>query len=99
MKLKPQDLEKITSVTLEHYDERAADFWEGTRDHDVTQNIEALLQAIEGDPPFTVLDFGCGPGRDLKVFVERGHVAVGLEGSASFAAMAREYSGCTVWQQ
>jgi len=99
MKLKPQDLAKIANVTLAHYNQRAEDFWRGTRDHDVSQNIAALLQAIEGDPPFTILDFGCGPGRDLKAFAERGHVAVGLEGAADFAAMARAHSGCEVWQQ
>jgi hypothetical protein len=65
MKLNPQELEKIASLTLDHYNERAEDFWQGTRDHDVKQNIAALFQWIEGKPPFTILDFGCGPGRDL----------------------------------
>ena len=97
--MEPQDLEGITRVTLEHYDQRAEDFWQGTRDHDVVQNMSALLDAITVEPPFTILDFGCGPGRDLKAFADRGHVAVGLEGSAQFAAMAREYSACEVWQQ
>ena len=99
MKLNPQDLEKITDLTLEHYNERAEDFWEGTRDHNVSQNIAAMLQCIEGEPPFTILDFGCGPGRDLKVFAELGHIAVGLEGATHFAAMARAHSGCEVWGQ
>jgi SAM-dependent methyltransferase len=99
MKLYPQDLQKITHLTLEHYNQHAEEFWEGTRDHDVSQNIEALLRHIVGEPPFTMLDFGCGPGRDLKVFAERGHIAIGLEGAAHFAAMARAHSGCEVWQQ
>ncbi len=93
MKLNPQDLEKITDLTLDHYNERAEDFWEGTRDHNVSQNIAAILQCIEGEPPFTILDFGCGPGRDLKVFAELGHIAVGLEGATHFAAMARAVAG------
>ena len=80
-----QDPEKIAAVTLDHYNRHAEDFREGTRDHDVSQNIEALLQAIEGEPPFAILDFGCGPGRDLKAFAELGHVAVGLEGAARLA--------------
>src|SRR6266571_7392056 len=84
MKLKPQDLEKITDLTLRHYNEYAEYFWEGTRDHNVSQNIAALLQSIEGEPPYTILDFGCGPGRDLKVFAELGHVAIGLEGAEHF---------------
>ena len=58
MKLNPQDLEKITDLTLSHYNERAEDFWEGTRDHDVNQNITALLQCIKSEPPYTILDFG-----------------------------------------
>ncbi|MDQ3261456.1 MAG: class I SAM-dependent methyltransferase [Pseudomonadota bacterium] len=99
MKLNLQDLQKIADLTLEHYNQRAEDFWEGTRDHDVSQNIEALLLALEGKPPFVILDFGCGPGRDLKVFADLGHVAIGLEGAARSAAMARAYSGCEVWQQ
>jgi SAM-dependent methyltransferase len=99
MKLNPQDLEKIADLTLEHYNQRAEDFWEGTRDHNVSQNIEALLQTIEGSKPFAILDFGCGPGRDLKVFAELGHLAIGLEGAARFVEMARAYSGCVVWQQ
>jgi SAM-dependent methyltransferase len=93
------DLEKIADLTLEHYNRRAEDFWEGTRDHDVSQNIEALLRTIEGDPPFAILDFGCGPGRDLKALAELGHIAVGLEGAARLAVMARAHSGGEVWQQ
>src|ERR1700722_3688293 len=99
MKLSPQELAKIADVTLSHYNQRAEDFWRGTRDHDVSQNIAALLQYISGPAPFTILDFGCGPGRDLKAFVDLGHVAVGLEGAAEFAAMARAFSSCGGWQQ
>ena len=99
MKLKPQELEEVATRTLAYYDQQAEDFFEGTRDHDVSQNIAALLQYIQGDFPFTILDVGCGPGRDLKVFREQGHIAVGLEGAVRFAEMARSYSGCEVWLQ
>ena len=58
-----------------------------------------MLQYLEGERPFTILDFGCGPGRDLKVFAELGHIAIGLEGAARFAEMAHAHSGCEVWQQ
>ncbi len=99
MKLNPQDLQQISDVTLGHYNVHAEDFREGTRGHDVSQNIEALLRTIEGEAPFALLDFGCGPGRDLKVLAELGHRAVGLEGAARLAEMARTHSGCEVWQQ
>jgi SAM-dependent methyltransferase len=94
----PQDLKAAASLTLEHYDKRATDFREGTRGHDVSQNIASLLHYIEDPSPFMILDFGCGPGRDLKAFQTLGHTAIGLEGSAAFAAMARE-EGFEVWQQ
>lgn len=99
MELHPRDLKDISVRTLGDYNRRADAFWEGTRDHDVSQNIAALLQHLGGGAPFTILDFGCGPGRDLKVFADLGHNAVGLEGAAHFAEMARAYSGCAVWQQ
>jgi SAM-dependent methyltransferase len=99
MPLTPEELEHVATATLAHYDEHAEAFWEGTRDHDVGQNIEALLRHLRGTPPFTLLDLGCGPGRDLKTFSALGHVAIGLEGSSRFASMARAHSGCEVWEQ
>jgi SAM-dependent methyltransferase len=99
MPLSAKDLAAISTGTLRFYDDRADQFWAGTRDHDVSQNVAVLLEHIAAEPPFTILDFGCGPGRDLVTFTKLGHVAVGLDGAARFAAMARAYSGCTVWQQ
>jgi SAM-dependent methyltransferase len=96
---KPHNLDAIADLTLQHYNQRAEAFWEGTRDHDVSQNIAAILRHMSGDPPFALLDFGCGPGRDLKAFAEAGHMAIGLEGAPRFAEMAREHSGCDVWLQ
>lgn len=85
--------------TLADYDQAAQRFREGTKDHDVSQNIAALLRHIPKKPPLRILDFGCGPGRDLREFTRLGHQAVGLDGSARFVAMARADSACEVWQQ
>ncbi|MFN0315507.1 MAG: class I SAM-dependent methyltransferase [Burkholderiales bacterium] len=94
-----QDLARIAEVTLQSYEERASDFWEGTKNHDVSQNVSALLAHITAPPPFVILDFGCGPGRDLKTFTALGHAATGLEGVLAFAEKARAYSQCEVWRQ
>jgi SAM-dependent methyltransferase len=99
MPIPAEALRQIAARTLAHYDRHAQSFWEGTRDHDVSQNIQALLQHIEGPAPFQVLDFGCGPGRDLMAFTALGHHAVGLEGSTELAALARQHSGCEVLEQ
>jgi SAM-dependent methyltransferase len=93
------DLRRISQVTLGHYDRSADRFWEGTKDHDVEQNVAALLRHIEGTPPFAILDLGCGPGRDLATFRALGHEPVGLDGAPRFVEMARAHSGCEVWHQ
>lgn len=93
------DLAGLARQTLEHYEQNAEDFREGTRDHDVSQNINALLRHITAPVPWHILDVGCGPGRDLRTFTQLGHVAVGLDGCERFVEMARADSGCEVWPQ
>jgi SAM-dependent methyltransferase len=95
----PDEPHSVAQRTLQYYNQRARPFREGTLDHDVRQNIDALLSRIRTAAPHTILDFGCGPGRDLRAFSQLGHVAIGLEGAAEFVAMARAGSGCEVWQQ
>lgn len=95
----PEDLKRIAAQTLAHYDQNAQGFWEGTRDHDVSQNIDAMLKYIDTASPLELLDFGCGPGRDLMSLTARGHRVTGLEGSAQLAALARAHSGCEVLEQ
>lgn len=89
----------LTRATLSHYDQQAAAFRDATRDHDVSENYAALLGAIVGPQPYTLLDFGCGPGRDLSHFAALGHHAVGLDGAAAFVEMARTATGCEVLHQ
>ncbi len=97
--LTTEQLAETSSITLGHYNQHADSFWEGTRDHDVSQNRDALLEQLHGQRSFRILDFGCGPGRDLKIFRDAGHEAIGLEGAERFVQLAREYSSCEVWHQ
>ena len=62
------------------------------------EHRRAAAARSKPQPPFAILDFGCGPGRDLQAFASRPR-AVGLDGAAPFVAMARAHSGCEVWQQ
>ncbi|QWE18323.1 class I SAM-dependent methyltransferase [Polynucleobacter corsicus] len=89
----------ISQKTIAHYDQNAVSYDEGTKNHDVSQNIDALLRAIKTEPPFHILDFGCGPGRDLQTFTKLGHVAIGLEGSQQAAQIAKTKSGCEILVQ
>ncbi len=91
--------ELISQKNIGHYDQNAVSYDEGTQGHDVSQNIDALLRAIKAKPPFHLLDFGCGPGRDLQTFTKLGHIAIGLEGSQRAAQIARMKSGCEILVQ
>jgi SAM-dependent methyltransferase len=92
-------LAETSTITLAHYNQHAESFWEGTRDHDVSQNRNALLENLIGPGPFRILDFGCGPGRDLRAFRDLGYDAIGLDGAERFVERARRYSGCEIWLQ
>ncbi|MCP4830150.1 MAG: class I SAM-dependent methyltransferase [Proteobacteria bacterium] len=98
-KLTEAQLAEIESVTLGHYSDNAESFWQGTRDHDVSQNYAALLNCFPKPQSLDILDLGCGPGRDLVYFQSMGHRPVGLDGSAAFCAMARANAGCKVLHQ
>ncbi len=90
--------DKLTHNTIHHYELSPQDFWEGTKDHDVSQNLDALCRNLPSVED-TVLDFGCGPGRDVKALIQRGKEVIGLDGCADFCQMARKYSGREIWQQ
>jgi SAM-dependent methyltransferase len=91
--------EETSTRTLQHYETHALEFRRGTLEHDVSQNVNALLGAIEGAAPYRILDFGCGPGRDLVTFKSLGHNPVGLDGCERFVEMARADAGVEVWHQ
>jgi SAM-dependent methyltransferase len=92
-------LRQISATTIGQYRAMATSYRDGTWNHDVRQNIQALLTAVTGPPPYRILDLGCGPGRDLVAFRDLGHVVVGLDACPEFVAMARAVSGCEVWQR
>ncbi len=94
-----EELNKIEKTTLRHYDVNAESFWEGTKDYNVTQNLEAFLSACVQGKSLDILDFGCGPGRDVKYFKALGHQPIGLDGSEEFCRLARDYTHCEVLQQ
>jgi SAM-dependent methyltransferase len=99
METQTESLVEIETTTLNHYNQNAESFWQGTKDHDVTQNYTAFMDALPQDQTLDILDFGCGPGRDVFYFKSLGHRAVGLDGSEVFCEMARTYTGCQILHQ
>jgi SAM-dependent methyltransferase len=98
-KIPKSQLSEIETITLGHYENNASSFWQGTKDHDVTQNYQKFLSQFSEKCALDILDFGCGPGRDLDYFQSLGHRPVGLDGSEAFCAMAQANSGCPVLHQ
>ena len=93
------DLEEIEKFTIGHYENNAESFRVGTKDHDVSQNIAAFLCALPKDKKLDILDFGCGPGRDVNVFKKMGHRPTGLDGSKEFCKIAFQQSSCPTLNQ
>lgn len=91
-------MEQHEQVTISEYQVTATSFREGTWNHDVSENRNALV-AVMPKIPGKILDLGCGPGRDLIAFQRQGHIVIGLDATPAFVDMAKTLSGCEVWQQ
>ena len=44
----------------------------------------------------TILDFGCGSGRDTKYFISQGYQVEAIDGSAALCELASQYTGVKV---
>jgi SAM-dependent methyltransferase len=91
-------VEQYEQVTIAQYQTEADFFRDGTWNHDVSQNRDALVARLPKNPG-KILDLGCGPGRDLVAFKRQGHTVIGLDATPAFVEMAKQASGCEVWQQ
>ena len=82
--------------TLSYYNTHAKDFIQGTVDVDfhITQD-KFLVQLEKGA---SILDFGCGSGRDTKYFLERGFAVEATDGSAELCRLASNYTSISVKQ-
>src|SRR5258706_59421 len=80
--------------TLAYYERHAAEYAAATTPISMAafaSRFAALLPA-----PASVLDVGCGSGRDLRALSALGLTCTGLDLSPRLAYLAAEYSGCPV---
>ena len=84
------------NTTLNYYITHTQDSVQGTVDVDfhITQD-RFLAQLEEGA---SILDFGCGSGRDTKYFLERGFAVEATDGSAELCRLASNYTSISVKQ-
>jgi SAM-dependent methyltransferase len=76
------------------YEDNHQHYFASTVGIDPSVFLEPLARQLK--PQATILDIGCGSGRDLLWFVRRGFRPTGFEQSPSLAALARKHAGCPV---
>ena len=88
-----REINQITK-TIEYYDNMAKNFVEDTVSVDFKEIQDKFLKLLkEGD---SVLDFGCGSGRDTKYFIEKNMKVDAIDGSVELCKIAQKYTGINV---
>ncbi|MBM7609127.1 SAM-dependent methyltransferase [Lysinibacillus composti] len=77
--------------TLNYYNTNAASFTSDTVSVDFDEKQHLLLKYLQ--PGAQILDFGCGSGRDSKVFIEKGYQVTAMDGSPEMCKVASHYIG------
>lgn len=80
--------------TLNYYNNNAIDFVANTRDVDFSTTQKEYIKYLPQGA--TILDFGCGSGRDTKYFVDQGFLVDAIDGSSELCKLATEYTGIEV---
>ena len=86
----------MKNETLNYYNINAHSFVSSTLSVDFTQTQDKFLNLLP--PAATILDFGCGSGRDTKYFLDAGMQVDATDGSEELCKLASEYTGIPVRQ-
>lgn len=90
----PQKGEQMKDTTLAYYDEHAESFVQNTEHADMHEAAERFLSCLQ--PGASVLDFGCGSGRDSLYFLKNGYHVTALDGSSRLCRLAEKKIGIPV---
>lgn len=82
--------------TLEYYDKHTKEFIESTQSVDFTKTQNRFLSYLPSNA--SILDFGCGSGRDTKYFLEKKYQVTAIDGSKKICEEASKYTGIKVKQ-
>jgi len=79
---------------MDYYAANAKAYYEQTASVDPSSFLQPLADCLAS--PARILDVGCGSGRDLLWFRQKGYETIGFEGSPGLAELARAHSGSPV---
>lgn len=77
--------------TIKYYDENAKDFFENTKNADMTELYNSFLKYIKDGAK--LLDLGCGSGRDTKYFLDKGYDVVAIDASSEMVRLSSQLTG------
>ena len=80
--------------TIDYYNLNAENFIESTQNVDMHQAQDRFLQLL--DENASILDFGCGSGRDTRYFLDKGYRVTATDGSAELCRWASDFTGIEV---
>jgi SAM-dependent methyltransferase len=79
------------SSTIRYYDDHADEYVSSTADVDMEPLYQPFLELVaEGG---TILDAGCGSGRDTKAFLDRGYRVSAIDGSVKMVEATKRLTG------
>jgi ubiquinone/menaquinone biosynthesis C-methylase UbiE len=89
--------EETLKQTIEMYGHIAPNYVQRTRDKCPQREFEAFCQQVV--PQGTILDAGCGGGRDCQIFVQRGFSVIGIDLSTGLLQIAEGFAPtCSFFQ-
>ena len=80
--------------TKKYYQENAQAFFDDTVNADISEQYAHFFKYIPVHGK--VLDFGCGSGRDTKIFLQKGYCVDAIDGSSELCKLASGYCGIHV---
>ena len=84
----------MKAKTIEYYNENVSKFVNDTQDVVFCATQDLFLSYLnEGD---SILDLGCGSGRDTKYFLSKGYKVDATDGSEEICKVASDYTGINV---
>jgi SAM-dependent methyltransferase len=86
--------EKDCDITTSYYNVNAQDFFDGTVNVDTESLRERFLSYVPDGG--SILDLGCGSGRDSKCFIDAGYRVTAIDASKELCTIASEYAGIDV---